>query len=104
MKGASKQCAAKECEWGEGLSVDKCFGCDNYAHHMCNNAFFDGGELSERYCSSECVLKRNDGCAQRSGVTDDQETAATIATAAALLCVSGAALVRSLKLHNAISP
>lgn len=24
-------------------------------HHLCSNALFDGGELSQRYCSTECA-------------------------------------------------
>lgn len=52
------KCAAVNCEWGEGLSVEQCPSCSNYVHHMCSNELYDGGDLSERFCSVQCVVKK----------------------------------------------
>ena len=55
--------------------------CANHVHHMCSNGFYEGGELSQRFCSKECVDKHMRGSTEgaKEGTSAEREETLAIA-------------------------
>ncbi|GMG15509.1 unnamed protein product [Phytophthora fragariaefolia] len=51
------KCASVTCSWTELTITDPCVVCGRGVHQLCSNELYDGGSLSERFCSAPCLYQ-----------------------------------------------